>query len=163
MSCPTANGETAELLLAHASRRLDAERAAVLEGHLARCPACRDYYAAQLAVWAALDDWEAPPVSSDFNRRLYRRIEAEGSRWEFLRPLRALLEWRAAPLACAVCLMVAGGVWLGRPGSLPYAVPQQTAGVQVLPPDQAASALQQMEMMQEFSRLVHADSGDPRM
>ena len=151
MSCPTANRETAELLLAHASRRLDDERAAVLEEHLARCPACRDYYAARLAVWAALDNWEAPPVSLG------------GRRWEILRPLRAFLPWRAVPVACAVGLVVAAGVWLGGPGRTPYAAPPRTAEVQALSADQAASALEQMEMMEEFSRLVHTESGDPRM
>ncbi len=91
MRCPTANQENAELLLAHVSRTLDAERAAVLEEHMARCAACRDYYAAQLAVWAALDHWEAPPVSADFDRRLYRRIEAVSRPWDLARVFRAVL------------------------------------------------------------------------
>ena len=65
------------MLLAHTSRKLDAERAAVLEEHLANCPACREYAAAQFAVWEALDAWEAPEVSADFDRRLYARIDEE--------------------------------------------------------------------------------------
>ena len=29
----------------------------------------------QTAVWDALDEWEPPPVSMDFNRRLWQRID----------------------------------------------------------------------------------------
>jgi anti-sigma factor RsiW len=161
MKCPTANHENAELLLAHAARTLDAERAAVLEEHIARCPACRDYYAAQVAVWAALDNWEAPPVSADFDRRLYSRTEA-ASQWDFARFFRTILGLRALPLAAALCLLVAAA-WLERPGAPAQAVPPQSAAVQVLPPDQAEYTLQEMEMIQDFSSLVQSDSTDPRM
>lgn len=162
MRCPTANQENAELLLAHASRTLDAERAAVLEEHMARCHACRDYYAAQLAVWAALDHWEAPPVSADFDRRLYGRIEAASRPWDFARVLRAVFGLRTVPLAAAVCLMAAA-VWMGSYGAPAPAALPATAAVQTLPPDQAENTLQEMEMIQEFSSLVQADSADPRM
>jgi anti-sigma factor RsiW len=162
MRCPTANQENAELLLAHASRTLDAERAAVLEEHMARCPACRDYYAAQLAVWAALDGWEAPAVSADFDRRLYGRIETASRPWDFAGVFRAMFGLRAVPLAAAVCLM-AGAVWLGRSGAPGPVAPATSAAVQALPPDQAENTLQEMEMIQEFSSLVQADSADPRM
>ncbi len=163
MRCPTANQENAELLLAHVSRTLDAARAAVLEEHMARCPACRDYYAAQLAVWAALDHWEAPLVSPDFDRRLYRRIEAESRPWDFARVLGALLGPRTVPLAAAVCLMAATAIWLGRSGPPAPAAPPQSAAVQVLRPDQAANTLQEMEMIQDFSSMVQAGSADSRM
>ncbi len=163
MRCPTANQENAELLLAHASRTLDAERAAVLEEHMARCAACRDYYAAQLAVWAALDRWEAPPVSADFDRRLYGRIEAVSRPWDLARVFRAVCGPRALPLAAAVCLMAATAVWLGRSGAPAPAAPPVSAAGQALPPDQAENTLQEMEMIQEFSSLVQADPADPRM
>lgn len=163
MRCPTANKENAELWMAHVSRTLDAECAAVLEAHMASCPACRDYYAAQLAMWAALDNWEAPPVSADFDRRLYRRIEAESRPWNFARVFGVVLGPRAVPLAAALCLVAATAIWLGRSGPPAPAAPPQSAAVQVLPPDQAESTLQEMEMIQDFSSMVQAESTDSRM
>lgn len=162
MRCPSEDRENEDLLLAHAARRLDAQRAAVLEEHLARCPACREYAAAQFAIWEALEGWEAPPVSADFDRRLYQRIERNVSWWEpVLRPLRTLLGSRTAPMAAAAALLIAAGLWIERPGAMP-AVRRQSAHVEALSPDQAASALQEMQMMQEFSSLL-ADSTDLRM
>ncbi len=163
MWCPNANQENAELWLAHVSRTLDAERAAVLEEHISRCPACRDYYAAQLAVWAALDHWEAPPVSTDFDRRLYQRIQAESRPWDFARVLGALFGPHAVPLAAALCLVAATALWLGRSGPPAPAAPPQSAAVQVLPPDQAENTLQEMEMIQDFSSIVQAESTDSQM
>ncbi len=162
MKCPSEDREKAELLLAHASQRLDAERAAVLEQHMAQCPACREYAAAQFAVWDALDSWSAPAVSADFDRRLYQRIEQEVSWWELMiRPFRPFVT-RVVPVAAAACMLVAAGVWLQRPEGT--AVPSgESAQVDTLPADQAANALQEMQIMQEFSSVVRADSGDPRM
>jgi anti-sigma factor RsiW len=164
MKCPSEDRENAELLLAHASRRLDAERAAVLEQHLAQCPACREYAAAQFAVWDALDAWTAPEVSAGFDRRLYRRIEQEVSWWDLMiRPLRPFFAFRLAPVAAAVCLLIVAGVLLQRPEGAPVISTPESAQVEPLPADQAASALQEMQIMQDFSSVVRADPADPRM
>ena len=163
MKCPSQNQENAELLLAHVSRKLDAERAAVLEQHMAACPACREYAAAQFAVWEALEAWEAPEVGADFDRRLYGRIEAASRPWDWARVFRGVLGPRAVPLAAAVCLMAGTAVWLGRSGGPAPTAPPATAAVQALPPDQAENTLQEMEMIQEFSSLVQADPADSRM
>lgn len=164
MRCPIENQENAELLLAHTSRKLDAERAAVLEQHIANCPACREYAAAQFAVWEALDAWDAPPVSADFNRRLYARIEQEVSWWDLLiRPFRPLFTARFVPVAAAAGLLVAVGLWVERPGEVPAVTTPQSAQVEALPPEQAATALQEMQTMQEFSQVIHSDPTDPRM
>jgi len=163
MRCPSENRQNAELLLAHASQKLDAERAAVLEQHIANCPSCREYAAAQFAVWEALESWGAPEVSADFDRRLYQRIEREVSWWELLiRPFRPVFVSRFVPVAAAVCMLIAAGVLLQHPEGTPPAMPQ-SAQVEALPPDQAANALQEMQMMQEFSSVVRSDPGEPRM
>src|SRR6516225_11517063 len=126
MKCPSEDREKAELLLAHASQKLDAERAAVLEQHLAQCPACREYAAAQFAVWDALDAWKAPEVSADFDRRLYQRIQQEVSWWDLLvRPFRPLLVRQGLPLAAAACLLVGAGYLLQRPIEVPSTTPPQ--------------------------------------
>ena len=89
MNCPIESPEGPALLLAYGSRRLDAHAAAALEQHLESCSACREFVAGQSAVWNALDLWEAAPVSPDFDRRLYRRIEEQVAWWELLlRPFR---------------------------------------------------------------------------
>src|SRR5579863_10126731 len=82
MRCPIETEENAEVLLAYCARRLDPEVAAILEGHMKVCPACRSFQESQQVVWESLDSWEALPVSAEFDRKLYQRIEAEGrSSW----------------------------------------------------------------------------------
>ena len=89
MKCPMETGESVEWLLAYASRKLDAGGGVELERHLEVCPACRELAAGQRAVWDALDDWEATPVSSDFDRRLGERIAGRVSWWDLAtRPFR---------------------------------------------------------------------------
>ena len=103
---------------------------------------------AKRSVDQALDLWEAPPVSADFDRRLYRRIEQDVPWWHFLvRPNRFL------PVAAAAGLLIAAGIWVGQPGITPA---PRSAGIE-LPPDQAESALHEMEMIEEFNRLVRSD------
>src|SRR3954470_22382559 len=94
MSCPMETPETAQLLLDYCARKLSPESTAVLEGHFAICPSCRGFAEAQRTVWAALDAWEMLPVSGDFDRRLYERIERierDVPWWDVLvRPFRPL-------------------------------------------------------------------------
>jgi anti-sigma factor RsiW len=163
MRCPIETPEGAELLLAFSFRKLDAERADVLESHVRQCARCGEFFGAQRSVDEALDLWVAPPVSADFDRRLYRRIEQEAGWWESLvRPFRLVFAARFVPIATAAVLLVAAGVWIERPGTVP-APPPRSAQVEALPPEQAEPALQEMQIIQEFSNLVHADSANPRM
>src|ERR1039458_6662773 len=100
MKCPIETRESAELLLAYCNRNLDAESTAMLERHMEVCPACREFASGQRAVWEALDVWEAAPVTSDFNHRLYRRIDREVSWWHLLmRPFRPVLVRQGLPIA----------------------------------------------------------------
>lgn len=164
MRCPSENRDHAEVMLAHTAQKLDAERAAVLEQHIANCPSCREYAAAQFAVWEALEAWDAPEVSTDFDRRLYQRIEKEVSWFDLLiRPFRPLFAARFAPVAAAACLVIAAGVLLQHPDGSPMTVTPTSAQVEALPADEAANALQEMQLMQEFSSVVRTDSAEPRM
>jgi hypothetical protein len=150
MRCPIETGE-GELLL-------EPVRSSSLGDHIRGCHACGEFLAAQ----KALDLWEAPPVSADFDRRLYQRIEQEVPWWDFLvRPFRPLAGPRWLPVAAAAGLMIAVGLWVEHPGETPMRVPA-SAQVQALPADQAADALQEMQVMQEFSNLIHSDA-EPRM
>jgi hypothetical protein len=164
MKCPTEAPQSVGLLLAYTSQTLDRETAAAFAGHAAGCPACRAFTGAQDAVGQALDAWEAPPVSPDFDRRLYRRIENEVSWWDFmLRPFRPVMGSRALPIAVAAGLLIAAGLWIERPASVPTMAVPASAQMEVLRPDQAQHALEEMDLMEQFSQLVHADSPDPRI
>jgi anti-sigma factor RsiW len=166
MNCPLVgweNRENAELLLAYCQRQLDPQTSAILERHMAICPACREWAANQRAVEEAMDAWQAPPVSADFDRRLFQRIEANTSWWQKLtRPFYpGALGWNgwAAATACAV-LFLAGAVLQNRP---PAAGPaKDTAQVESVQPEQVERALDAMDTLSEFSHHVK-DSSDAKM
>src|SRR6266478_10213495 len=112
MRCPIETQENAELLLSYSARRLNPESTAILEAHMELCPACREFRDGQSALWEALDQWEARPISPDFDRRLYRKIEEqEQLGWwpRLFSSLRPLFGRPALPLAGAACLVLVTG------------------------------------------------------
>jgi len=113
MNCPIRNEETAELLLAYTARRLDPAKTAILESHMDLCPDCAEFRVRQELVWQALDAWEAPAVTPDFNRRLYQRIESEAAAPWYVRLFTThWATWKPAiPLAAAAVLVIAGFVF----------------------------------------------------
>jgi anti-sigma factor RsiW len=164
MKCPIETRESAEWLLAYGTRKLDAERTATLERHMEICPACREFASGQRAVWEALDAWEAAPVTLDFDRRLYRRIDRDVPWWHLLmRPLRPALVRQGLPIAAGACLLVMAGVLLERPASAPPAAQPESAQVEAIQPDQVDHALDAMHMLGEFSYRVRSDAADSKM
>jgi anti-sigma factor RsiW len=164
MKCPIETRENAELLLAYCTRKLDAENTATLERHMEICPACREFASGQRAVWEALDAWEAAPVTLDFDRRLYRRIDREVSWWNLLvRPFTPALVRQGLPIAAAACLVVMAGVLLQHPAGAPPTAQPQSAQVETLQPDQVEHALDAMHMLGEFSYRVRGDATDSKM
>jgi anti-sigma factor RsiW len=164
MRCLIENGENSELLLAYCARKLDAETTAVLERHMEICPACREFAANQRAVWAALDAWEAAPVSADFDRRLYHRIEQEVSWWDLLiRPFRPMLVRQAMPIAATAVVMLMA-VGLMRQPSPVAPVPQtESAQLESVQPEQVEHALEAMEMLSDFNHQVRAAANESQM
>src|ERR1039457_5979210 len=120
MNCPIED-RNPEMLVAYAASELDLETARALEQHLAGCAACRLVAADQTTVWKALDAWEAPPVSPDFDRRLYRRID-DGVRlswWECLTPpFRPIALRHAGPRTAAAGRRLRAGLLLQQPGPI---------------------------------------------
>src|SRR5947209_15191080 len=122
MLCPIQH-DNAEILLDYCARKLNPNTLALLEQHMQNCAECRNFANAQSQVWNALDDWAAMPVSMDFDRRLYARIEEhEKSSWwkkiashEFFQPF----GWRPAMPVVTACATVALAVWLYLPGEKP--------------------------------------------
>jgi len=165
MTCPMETRENAEILMAYSSRALDASDAKLLEAHLQSCSRCREFVSAQRAVWEAMDGWEAPAVSADFDRRLYARMEREVSWWQRMRGrIGLLLVYRALPVT-AVAALVVVGVLLERPSPLraPLQPATTTAQVEGLQPEQVVRALDEMEVLDQFNHMMKPESSAPRM
>jgi hypothetical protein len=168
MNCPLETRENAQLLLDYCTRKLEPESVATLERHIAVCGACRAFASSQRAVWEALDAWEAAPVSPDFDSRLYRRIEAQVSWWDLLlrpfRPIQRVSLWRSLPAAAMACLLLMAGVLLQHPAIYPApAAPNDMAQMDSVQPEQVERTLDAMEMLNEFSHHVRADSPDSQL
>jgi anti-sigma factor RsiW len=164
MRCPIETQENAELLVAYCSRSLDAERRAMVEEHMQNCASCREFAGGQRAVWEALDTWDAAPVSTDFDRRLYQRIQQEVSWWDVvMRPFRPLLFRQGLPIAATAALVLVAGLLFQHPASIPRSTEPQSAQVEAMPPEQVEHALDEMETIREFNRLVRPDTAEPRM
>jgi anti-sigma factor RsiW len=157
-------GENEEALMAYAAGGLDQAGRANLERHLAECATCRELVGGQRAVWNALGAWDAPPVSADFDRRLYDRIEREVSWWDrALRPFRPALARQWLPIMAAACLLLAAGVVVHRSADVGPAPQKASAQLESLRPEQVEGALEDMELLQEFDGLVRPDSTGPAM
>lgn len=153
MNCPLKTEENSALLLDYPAGRLTPDEVAAIEKHIAICPDCAALHREQTAVWNALDGWEPAPVSLDFNRRLWQRIDtANAAPW--YRQLAGSLRfgnWKpAVPLAAAV-LMVAAGFMLDHPGSRTAAQPTPAAAaVSVSDANQVEQTLDDIQLLRQF-------------
>jgi anti-sigma factor RsiW len=163
MKCPLETREDKEILVAYGSGALNAGDTKLLEGHLQTCSRCREFASGQRVVWEALDTWEAAPVSADFDQRLFARIEQDISWWQRMRGrLGPLIIHRALPLTAVAALLVAGVLldWSPRPKALPRATTAQVEGLQ---PEQVVRALDEMEVLNQFDRLMKPEPNQPKM
>src|SRR5579863_1600022 len=157
MTCPMVS-QNSEMLVAYAAGELDMESVALLERHLADCPACRSVVADQAALWKALDAWEAPTVSTDFNRRLYRRIDTEARLpwWERLtRPFRPMPLRHALPLTASAALLLMAGFLLQHPAKIAPVEPRSPT----VRADQVESTLEDLELLRQFGAVNSPESG----
>ena len=74
MTCLNRNKQGTEILLDYCAGTLDRERVEALEDHARECAACRALITAQKELGNALEQWDAPEISADFDDRLYARI-----------------------------------------------------------------------------------------
>jgi len=161
MNCPMEHRKP-ETLVAYAAGELDGETAASIERHLRVCPGCRLWVAEQAALWKTLDIWEAPAVSADFDRRLYRRVAGEVrlSWWERLtRTLRPMPLRQILPLAATACLLLIASFLVQQPDQL--APPHPGAGL--VRADQVERTLDDLELLRQFGagnqvEAPHADT-----
>jgi anti-sigma factor RsiW len=163
MNCPLKSRDQIELLLEYSAQQLTRERAASVDRHLEGCADCRRFVEEQQAVWAALDSWKGPEVTSGFDERLYRRIENDRPWWEALvRPLRAFGSHRGLVAAAAACLVITAGVVLEN-ASRPVAPPKPDTAVVDVQPEQVEKALDAMDVLSEFSRKARTEGAGPRL
>ncbi|MGA2736115.1 MAG: zf-HC2 domain-containing protein [Bryobacteraceae bacterium] len=155
MNCPIQSRDP-EKLVAYAAGALDPESARALEQHLMGCADCRSMVADQAAVWQALNAWEAPPVSPDFDERLYRRIEqgVPFSWWERLtRPFRPMSLRQALPLTASAGVLLVAGLLLYHPD---YIAPAARSG-EIVRANQVERTLDDLDLLRQFGT---ADSGE---
>src|SRR4051794_33719996 len=135
MTCPNAK----ELL------EITAENA----GHIAGCAECQTVIATQEEVTMLLDSFECPPVSLDFNRRLWHRIGEEPVPGLAAR----LMRWvkPAIPLAVGSALVAAAFVY-DHPGST--TVPARVSASEA---EKVERALDDIQLLTPFEKT----DGDP--
>jgi predicted anti-sigma-YlaC factor YlaD len=154
--------ENRDLLLEYGTGKPGSLGSAAFARHLEECSACQGFVAGRRTVWAALDKWEAPAISADFNRQLHQRIEQEVSWWDKLsHPLRPLLAWNGLPVAAAAGLVITVGLMFQHPaGVTPQA---ETIRVEALQPEQVVNAIEDLEMLDKFDRGIRADAARPQL
>jgi len=168
MDCPLKTREGAGQLLDFCSGE-SPSIAGPLARHIAQCAECREFASGQQSVWEAMDAWEAPAVSPDFDRRLYSRLEAQASWWERLVLSVRRMSWgpaswgRAIPRTALAGVLLAAGVLLLRPDAppSPNRAANEPAKVESIRPEQVEYTLDTMDVLNEFSR--QADSSQSRL
>lgn len=158
MNCPLLKEETAHLLLDYSAGRLDAARSAGLVRHMENCAACAAFRLEQAAVWDALDAWKPAPVSLDFNRRLWQRIDAaEAAPWyeRMLETLR-FTHWKPVLPLTAAMLVIAAGFLFDHPAERTSVAPgtPAAASVSVTEADQVEQTLDDIQLLHQFNAAV---------
>ena len=155
MTCPLQTEET-DLLLDYSAGRLDARRMAALAQHMESCQDCASFGMEQKAIWDALDLWEPAPVSLDFNRRLWQRIDAAAAAPWYV----SLAEWfrldnwkPMIPLTAAV-LMIAAGFLLDHPTLDHPGARNAAAGVSVREADQVEETLDDIQLLHQLDAVM---------
>jgi anti-sigma factor RsiW len=150
MECPAKTREGTEVLLDHCTGMLEAEVAAVVERHIERCKACREFCQAQARVWSALNAWDAEPISESFDARLIERIE-EGHRaslWQWI--------WRPALPVAAVAIVIVAVFLMRAPNGAN--TPVAGKNVEVVDVDQVEKTLDDLDMLKQLYAAPQAEA-----
>lgn len=157
IDCPLEFEENIDLLLDYSAGKLPAAKLSMLEEHMGVCSACAAFRVGQAEVWQALDAWEPAPVSMDFNRRLWQKIDAaEAAPW--YRKLADSLRmgaWKPAlPLTAAVFL-VAAGFMMDHRTSVSFSQGTSASssisdGVSVSEADQVEKTLDDLQLLRQL-------------
>lgn len=161
MSCPIYS-DSPDLLMDFAAGKLEWDASQKIEAHIAVCAECRSGVEAQAMVWNALDEWDAAPVSHDFDARLYDRIEKEQSTvWgrvkHWLQPVGGGFGWRSAAAMTAMFVVLLGGSIL-RVQNLPDIGSDMPVVMEAQEIEQAEKALEDVEMVDTLMAEVKSDA-----
>jgi hypothetical protein len=163
MKCLSKSEYGNAMLLDHVAGRLTGSKAILVAQHLMVCDDCLDLVSGQAAMWEMLDVWEAEPVSTSFNRRLYARIqESPATVWQLLGSL--LNGWVARPALplAALTLLVVAGFFLERPQVSTTANPavvETPAAVSPTDAEQLNKALDDLQLLHQLD-LVKDEAAD---
>jgi len=155
------SGEDAvDVLLDYSAGRLDESRLALFERHIAVCAECSAFLAGQAEVWQTLDAWEPEPVSVDFNRRMWQKIDAaEAAPW--YRKLADSLRfgaWKPAlPLAAAVFLVTTGFMMDHQRTVSVAPNVANAAGVSVTEAEQVEKTLDDIQLLRQLDAAAGAE------
>jgi anti-sigma factor RsiW len=149
MMCPIQSRDNAAVLLDYCDRRLDPDTMDRLSRHVEQCQECRETLAGQRLVWEALDAWEAAPVSMDFNRRLYRRIESEQAAGWWSHLFRPAMPWSMRPAlpVAAACMALMAMFLLRAPSDVQG---QQQMSTEAIDLEQVEKTLDDLEMLRQL-------------
>jgi anti-sigma factor RsiW len=150
VTCPYRNEDQIDLLLDYSAGRLDAARANLLERHMAECSVCAAFEAGQHKIWQAMEEYSAPTISADFNRGVWRKIDAAAAE-PWYRNLGGLLRdgvWKPVfPLAVVVLVVAAGFMFDHRNGNASSPVPAVT----VAEAEQMQNTLEDLQLLQNLN------------
>lgn len=157
MTCPLQSRENADVLLDYCGRKLNPEASAELERHIESCADCQSFANGQRLVWETLDAWDAAPLSMDFDRRLYGKIEERGmARWWATALERFRGSFKPAAALAAVCLTVVALTLMDQPrGSVVLSSATQAA--ESIEIEQVETTLEDMEMLRQLEVLARQD------
>ncbi len=160
MNCPLKRVETTYVLLDYSARRLDASRAAALGRHVEVCGECSAFLAGQTAVWDALDEWTPPPVSMDFNRRLWQRIDraAELPWYRGLFNALGAANWKPVFTMAVAVLVIAGGFLLDHRGERAVTPNAGMPGVSIIEADQLEQTLDDIQLLRQLDSVAPSGS-----
>jgi anti-sigma factor RsiW len=151
MKCPLSREDTADVLLDYSAGRLDKARASLLARHMETCDACAAFGLEQGALWSALDEWEPEPVSMDFNRRMWQKIDLlDASPWyrRLVDSLR-LGTWKPGLALAAAVVLVATAFVMDHSGTV-----AQTHDVSITEVDQVEKTLDDVQLLKQFDSTV---------
>jgi len=158
MTCPLQTEQT-DLLLDYSAGRLPFRGMDALAEHMKTCRDCASFLREQKAVWDALDLWDPGPVSLDFNRRLWQRIDAAAAvPW-----YTSLADWfrfdnwkPMIPLTAAI-LVIAAGFVLDHPGAR-----NPASGISVREADQVEQTLDDIQLLNQLDAVIPASAPDDK-
>jgi anti-sigma factor RsiW len=151
MKCPLSREDTADVLLDYSAGRLDKARASLLARHMETCDACAAFGVQQAALWSALDEWEPEPVSMDFNRRMWQKIDLlDAAPWHRrLADSLRLGSWKPGFALVAAVVLVATAFVMDHSGAVAV-----SPSVSITEVDQVEKTLDDVQLLKQFDSTV---------